>query len=221
MPMKNSSVIPVAKVDAGPRTQIRKELGSLPGPELARPKPDTKTVQERICAQDDVFGSGDGAGVEPDAKLGKDQISTQGGLNEKHRERSTAIKQPRRRPHPRDNLNDIFESMRAHEVPPSIKPESTKAHIPSDVTKLMSAWEHYMEFVISSTRARAALISFHERTFAEPGDHDEGRFKDDALCRLVIQRSIERLVAEAENLERSFLGREVDALELKARARLY
>lgn len=220
MPMRNPSVIPVAKVGAGPRTQVHEELGLMPGPEPARSEPDTKTAQERICAKDDVFGTGIDAGAKPDAKHGKDEIGTQGVLKGRHREHSTAVKQPHRRPRPQDNLNNIFEAMRAQRQIPSIEPEPTKTYMSFDLTKPTSAWEHYMEFVISSTRARAALVSFRERTFAEPRHHDDSRFKDDALFRLVIQRSIERLVAEAENLERSCLGREVDALERKARARL-
>lgn len=223
-PRRASTDTQVAKVGTSPRTQVRTAPGAMLGSRSTKSGPDGQTAWARMCEEDDVFDIGSGASSKLDAKASKEEISIQRVLKGKHREHSTAIKQPHRRIRPCDNLNDTFEEIRAQNRPLSTRPEPPKTHSPLNMTKPVSAWEHYMEFVISSTRARQALVSFREQVSAEPSDEDDeevGRFKDDELCRLVIQRSIERLIAEAENLERSCLGREVNALERKARAGLY
>jgi hypothetical protein len=199
----------------------------MPHPRPTRSKPDRQTAGTRNCEEDDsddVFGIDIGGSSLLNVETGKEETSIQRVRGGKHRAHSTAIKAPHRRIGPRDNLKDIFEGMRAQRRPLSTRPETPKSDITSDMTKLESAFRHYTKCVISSTRARKALVSFGERISAEL-NHDDakeaGRFKDDVFGRLVIRKSIEKLIAEAENLDRSWLlGREVNAMERKVRSEL-
>jgi len=131
----------------------------MPDPRPTRSKPDNQTAGARNCEEDDsddVFGIGIEASSKLDVEACKEETSIQRVRGGKHRAHSTAIKAPHRRIGPRDNLQDIFEGMRAQRRPLSTQPET---NVSSDVSRSRSAFEHYMEFVISSTRAREALIA--------------------------------------------------------------
>ena len=207
------------------RTPVRQESGLMPHPRPTRSEPDNQTAGARTCEEDDsddFFGIGIKASSKLDAKASREEISVQKVLGGKHRARSTAIKAPYRRICPRDNLNDIFEGMRAQGRPLSTQPEPK---VSSYMSMPRSRVKHYTESVFSSTRARKALASFGERVSAEPSHDDEkeaGRFKDDVFGPLVIRKSIKRLIAEAENLDRNWLlGREVNAMERRVRSELF
>jgi len=192
----------------------------MPDPRPTRSKPDNQTAGARNCEEDDsddVLGIDIGGSSLLNVETGKEEIGVQRVLSGKHRARSTAIKALHRRIGPRDNLQDIFEGMRAQRRPLSTQPETK---VSSDVSRSRSAFKHYTESVFSSTRARKALVSFGEQVSAESSD-DGGseacRVKADVFGRLVIRKSIEKLIAEAGILDRSWLlGREVNAMERKA-----
>jgi hypothetical protein len=217
--MRASADTQVAKA----RTQVRQESGLMPHPRPTRSEPDNQTTGARNCEEedsDDVFGIGSDASSKLDAKASREEIDVQRVLGGKHRAHSIAIKAPHRRIRPRDNLNDIFEGMRSQRRPLSTQPET---NVSSDVSRSRSAFEHYMEFVVSSTRAMKALVSFGERISTESSDNSgskASRVKADELYRLVIQRSIKKLITKAENLDRSCWGREVSALKRKVRSEL-
>lgn len=186
--------IPVAKA----RIPLRGEANLMPHSRPAIPKPDTQTTKAKLREEDDsddVFSINT-----PNSKLGtkasEEEIGCQRG---NHRAHATAIAAPHRRVRARDNLTDIFERMRVKRQIPNTRPGS-------DVSMSMAAFEHYMEVVISSARAREALTSFGEREAAECGDEEgseDGRVRADELYRLVIQKLVEVLVAEAEIVGRS------------------
>ncbi len=197
----------------------------MPHPRPTRSEPDNQTAGARTCEEDDsddFFGIGIEASSKLDAKASREEIGVQKVLGGKHRAHSIAIKAPYRRIRPRDNLNDIFEGMRAQGRPLSTQPETK---VSSDISMSRSRFKHYTESVFSSTRARKALASVGERVSAEPSHDDEkeaGRFKDDVFGPLVIRKSIEKLIAEAENLDRNWLlGREVNAMERRVRSELF
>jgi len=207
--MRASADTQVAKA----RTPVRQESGLMPHP---RP---TRTCEEDDS--DDVFGIGIKASSKLDAKASREEIGVQRVLGGKHRAHSIALKAPYRRIRTRDNLNDIFEGMRAQGRPLSTQPEPK---VSSHMSMSRSRAKHYTESVFFSTRASKALASVDERVSAEPSHDDEkeaGRFKDDFFGPLVIRKSIKKLIAEAENLDRSWLlGRDVNAMERKVRSEL-
>jgi len=226
-PMRESADPLEAMAGTSPRTQVRKASGSMPDSRPTRSRPDRKPARARTCDEDDsddVFGVGIGASWEPDLEASKDKIRIQGFLNGKHREHAIAIREPHRRIRPRDNLNDIFEGMRAQKYPTRARPEAAIRNVlPSGMTKSMPAFEHYAALLISSTRAREAFVSLDERSSAAAGaesDKESSRFKNGGHCRMIRQRSMERLNAEVGKLGRSCWEEEVKASERNALAGL-
>lgn len=170
-------------------------------------KPDARA---RICEEvdaDDVFGIG----------IGAEACNAESGVPRvKHRMHATADIAPYRRIRARDNLKDVFEKMR----PLSTQPARNGC---LDVSMSRSAFEYYLEVVIASTRAREVLVGFGKRSSVGSSDGDwgeAGRVNVEELYRLVIQRSVERLVAKAENRDRSYCGREVSVWECRVRSEL-
>lgn len=166
-PMRESADPQVAMVGTSPRTQVRKPSSLIPTPHPTGSKPKKKSASAGLYEEDDsddVFGIGIGGSSNLEAKAS--EIRIQGFLNGKHREHATAIKEPHRRIRPCDNLNDIFEGMRALQKLSSIRPEASERNGPLAMTKSVSAVGHYAAILISSTRSREALVSLGERSSA-------------------------------------------------------